>query len=231
MTSPACYGSFRLERIRFALLDPDTLAPSPGANHGYVIDSQTVLNVGDVNETGDTVTVKNGGGRICVDAQDDDTFKRVALQLSVCSRDPLVEYFLMGARLFRDDSARIVGAQTPVAGSATNQPICIEAWSRAWDGTSQAISPTTSPELSYWHWVFPYSHGFTMQAVDLGNAGQVFQYNGLSDDNPAITLNGPFNDWPSYLADEGGVVGARGYFLDTAPPDATCAMITVPAGS
>jgi hypothetical protein len=54
---------------------------------------------------------------------------------------------------------------------------------------------------------------------------------GKSVENAAITANGPFNDWPIWTADNGGVTRCYGYFLDSALPSATCARIPVPSGS
>jgi hypothetical protein len=59
----------------------------------------------------------------------------------------------------------------------------------------------------------------------------LFQFNGIAEENTAFTLNGAFNDFPAYIADEGGVVSAYGRFLDDQIPAATCARIAVPSGS
>ena len=59
----------------------------------------------------------------------------------------------------------------------------------------------------------------------------MFTYTGQSTDNSAITLNGPFNDWPSYIADEGGVTTAMGWFQDGTIPANTTALESVPSGS
>ena len=232
MTAPHCYSSVRLERVRLAQLNPSTLQAQTGAGHGYVIDSQVLLTVGTEIEEGDEFTQKNGGGRLCASVREDDLFKRVTLSLQVCNADPVLESFLTGARLFRDGSANAIGVQAPAADTALTTAVCLEAWSRAWDGTQQGIPAVTSPNVAYHHWVFPYAHGFTVQDFDLANGITLFQFDGLGDENSAITLNGPFNDWPASIADEGGVVGAYGRFFDGATlPSATCATITVPAGS
>jgi hypothetical protein len=230
MPTPFCFSSVRLERVRIAQLDPTTLQASATANTGYVIDSQVLLTVGTEIEAGEEFTQKNSGGRLCASLKENDLFKRVTLSLQVCNLDPVLESMLTGARLF-NASGVPVGAQAPASNAALTAAVCLEGWSRAWDGTQQAIPAVTSPNVAYHHWVFPYAHGFTVQDFDLNNGIHLFQYNGSGDENSAITLNGPFNDWPSSIADEGGVVGAYGHFFDSAIPSATCTRITPSAAS
>lgn len=230
MPSPHCFSSVRLERVRLARLDPSTLQAFTGAGNGYVIDSQVVLTVGTEIETGEEFTQKNAGGRLCASLREDDLFKRVTLQLQICNLDPVVESYLTGARTFAS-GGNIIGAQAPASNAPLTAAVCLEGWSRAWDGTQQAVAPVTSPNVTYHHWVFPYAHGFTVQDFDLNNGIHLFQFNGIGDENPQITLNGPFNDWPSSIADEGGVVGAYGHFFDATVPAATCATSSVPSGS
>jgi hypothetical protein len=223
MPAPHCYGSARFSRVRLSLLDPDTLAPDLGAENGYVINSQILMNMGVVVEEGEEFTQKNGEGEVCQSLQEDSTFKRVTIRLRVCNLDPVLDSLLTGARLF-EDSGVAVGAQTPAGGTAIEQPICFEGWTRATDGTGFAFPAATSPDAAYWHWVFPYAHGFTFADTELASGIHVFEYNGLGDDNTAITVNGPFNDWPDYIVAAGGVTGARGYFLDGPPPDSNCEL-------
>jgi hypothetical protein len=211
-------------------LDPSTLQAYTGAGRGYVIDSQVLLTVGTEIEEGEEFTQKNAGGRLCASLREDDLFKRVTLSLQVCNLDPILENYLTGARLF-NASGLAIGAQAPASNTALTAAVCLEGWSRAWDGTQQAIPAATSPSVAYHHWVFPHAHGFTVQDFDLNNGIHLFQYDGIGDENSAITLNGPFNDWPSTIADEGGVVGAYGHFFDSAIPSSTCATIAVPSGS
>ena len=224
-------SSIRFERVRLSQLNPSTLQAYTGAGHGYVIDSQVVLTIGTEIEEGEEFTQKNGGGRLCASAQEDDLFKRVTLQLQICNLDPIVESWLTGARLFLDGSSNVIGAQAPASNSSLTAAVCLEGWTRAWSGTAQAIPPVTSPNVAYHHWVFPWAHGFTVQDFDLNNGIHLFQFTGIGDENSAISLNGPFNDWPSSIADEGGVVGAYGHFYDSAIPSSTGATIAVPVGS
>lgn len=230
MTAP-CYSSVRLERVRLARINPATLQAFPGAGNGYVIDSQVVLTVGTEIEAGEEFTQKNSAGRLCASVREDDLFKRCTIKLQVCNLDPTIEYFLTGARLFHDGSGNTIGAQAPAANSALTTAVCLEGWTRAWEGTTQGVPAVTSPNVAYHHWVFPYAHGFTLQDFNLDNGIHLFEFDGIGEENAAITLNGPFNDWPSSIADEGGVTGAYGHFFDAIIPSATCATITASANS
>lgn len=230
MPNPHCLASVRLERIRLAKLNPTTRAPLVGANNGYVSDAQVLLRVGVEIETGRDVTQKNGGGRVCASFKESDTFKRATVQLQVCQADPVLESFLTGGGTFADGS-NIQGVQAPRAGATLENYVALEGWTRAWDGTTQAVPPSTSPDVAYWHWVFPMTSGWVPNDFDLGDGVHLFQFNGIAEENTAFTLNGAFNDFPAYIADEGGVVAAYGRFLDDQIPAATCARIPIPSGS
>ena len=230
MPSPSCYGSARITTVRIAELDPDTLAPLPGADNGLTIDHQILLSFDPVLRTGEEIEQVNGDGELCISLQEDDQLKRFTVRLQVCRKHPVLDSKLTGASLFTDAGSP-VGAQAPAAGASLSSPVCIEAWTRAIEVTAQAVAPVTSPDLSYWHYVFPYVHGMVPGSTELGSGAHLFEYNGRADENGAITANGPFNDWPDYVADAGGVIRSVGWFLDGPPPTAACAPIAVPSGS
>lgn len=230
MPSPSCYGSARISRVRISELDPDTLAPLAGSDNGLVIDHQILLSFDPVLRTGEEIEQTNGDGELCISLQEDDQLKRWTVRLQVCRIHPVLDAKLTGASLITD-SGSPVGMQAPSAGVALSNPVCLEAWTRAIEVTAQAVAPVTSPDLSYWHFVFPYLHGCVPGSTELNSGAHLFEYNGRADENSAITANGPFNDWPDYVADAGGITKGYGKFLDGPPPDSACAPIVVPSGS
>lgn len=231
--SQADYQSLRLTRIRLSKIDPNTGAPVIGATNGYVSNSQIQAQIGVTTIAGASGDQANGDGTVCATFQDPDRLKNVTITLDLCSADPITRSFLTGGQLLTDPSHTntAVGYQAPSTASTLNTPICFEAWTRAWDGNAQAIGPSTTPNVAYWHWVFPWAT-FVEDTTTLANAIGTFPCKGISVPNPSITANGPFNDWPIWVADAGGITQCYGYFLDgTAPPAATDARIPVPSGS
>lgn len=232
MTQPD-YQSLRFTRIRVSKIDPSTGAPLVGTTNAYVSNSQIQLQVGTNITTGDTGEQKNGNGDVCATFEDADRLKNVTLQLDLCSADTILRSFLTGGTLLIDPAhaSTAAGYEAPSTAGTLNAPVCLEGWTKAWDGGTQAIAASTTPNAAYWHWVFPWAT-FVEDTTTLNNGIHTFPMKGKSVENTGITANGPFNDWPLYVAQQGGITRCYGYFLDgTTLPAVTDARIAVPSGS
>lgn len=231
--SQADYQSLRFVRIRVAKLDAASGAPSVGALNGYVSNSQIQCQVGVEVTTGDTGEQKNGNGDTCATFTDPDRLKSVTLTMDLCSADPTLRSFLTGGSLMTDPahSSLPVGYAAPSTSGTLENQVCLEGWTKAWDGSGTVIPTSTSPSVAYWHWVFP-SCSFVEDTTTLGNAIQTFPVKGKGVENSAITGNGPFNDWPLWVVQNGLAGRVYSYFLDgTTLPTVTDARIAVPSGS
>lgn len=229
----ADYQSLRFVRIRLSKLTSGTGAPLVGASNGYVSNSQIQAQISMNTETGDDFSQKNGNGETCATSTDADRLKSVGITLDLCSADPILRSFLTGGTLLTDpaQSNLPVGYQAASAAGTLDSPVCLEGWTKAWNGTTQAVPNSTSPSAAYWHWVFPYSK-FVEDTTTLSNGIATFPVKGVSTENSGITANGPFNDWPLWVAQNGGITRSYGYFLDaTTLPVETDARISVPSGS
>ena len=230
MAQENAYGSIFVDRIRVAKLTTAG-APSAGASNGYASDAQIQLNWSTVIEAGDEGVQKNGAGTICSTFKNPDSVKRVDLSMDLCKLDSQLLALLTQGDTFEDaaDSFKVIGGQLPLSTTELNIPLCLEVWTRAWDGSQQAVPTFTTPDGAYWHWVFPLCH-FVPGATTLDGAIHVFPVTGTSEENVNITANGPFNDWPAEVAGEGGVTASAGWFLDSVLPTAA-GIIAVPSGS
>lgn len=229
----ADYQSLRFARIRVAKLNPTTFAPLVGTQNGYVSNSQIQVQIGTNVTTGDSFEQKNGDGAVCATFTGADALKNITLTLDLCSADPILRSFLTGGTLMTDpaNSFLPVGYQAASVTSTVTAPVCLEGWTRAYDGSVPAVPTTTTPDAAYWHWVFP-NCTFVEDTTTLSNGIATFPVKGISVENTALTANGPFNDWPLWAADNGGVTRSYGYFLDaTTLPVVTDARIAVPSGS
>lgn len=215
-----CLSSIRCERIRVAKLTSAGV-PDASATNGYVSDAQVSVGVALEIEEGEEIIQKNGGGRLCATFKDVDRIKSATVDMELCQLDAELLALLTGGTIIGDPA---IGFMPPSSDEALENPVCLEVWTRAWAGASQA---TIASEAAYWHFVFP-SVKFTPGDFTLDESTAIFPVSGTGIENPSITPNGPFNDWPADVQDVGGITRVYGVFLDTAPPDAVCGEIALP---
>lgn len=217
MSTPTCYSSVDVLRIRVALLT-STGAPDDGVENGYVSNGISVArNV--VIEAGDEFVQKNGDGTICQVYRGCDKIKGADIVLQVCEADDQFTQLCIGGDLF--GGATTIGHQWPKSDDPCPADVCLEWWTYAWDGDAQAVIGGVP---QYWHHVCPkvafvpgdetFEHGIT-----------VWNLNGKGKENQYITANGPFDDWPAGLND--GVTSAYGKFLDASLPAVACDYVAV----
>lgn len=219
-----CFASIQLCAIRTARLT-EAGAPDTGATNGYVSDAMVKLQVGVELEEGADVTQKNGCGSLVAAIKEPDLIKRVSLQLDLSRLDAELKWVLLGGDVITS-GGNTVGYQS--ATSSDEPPaVCFEAWSKAWDGTQQAVSSLSTPNSSYVHWVFPFTRWaqgqFTMEREN-------FLVDPLTADgteNTEITVNGPFDDWPAAITSLGGITSFYGWWFDDDLPTAACGRISV----
>jgi hypothetical protein len=221
MPTQHCFGSLQACRIRLARLEASG-HPFEGAGNGYVSDAIVKLDVSVELSEGDDFEIRNGCGAICQTFKADDKIKRLNLSLELCQLDADLLELMADCDLFIS-GGNTIGWQFPSVSAADNPGVCFEVWSKAWDGTAQAVPALTSPAAAYWHWVFPKTK-WTIGDVTMENDLMTVPLNGTSEENSQITQNGPFNDWPvgAFVSRVGGA------FFDSAIPAATCAYTTVP---
>lgn len=222
--SSTCYTSLQLCAARTSRL---TLAGAPltGAGNGYTTDAAIKLDVAVELSTGDDFEQKNGCGAICAAFKQPDRIKRLNLSLDLCQLDSELIAQLTDGDTF-STGGDVVGYQYPAVQGDDPTPVCFEGWSKAWDGSNQAVPGATSPDVAYFHWVFPFTT-WTLGTVTVENALMVVPVTGQASENENITQNGPFDDWPSYISTAGGITRVGGWFLDSDIPTATCGAIAV----
>ena len=220
--SSTCYASVDLCGIRTAKLT-NAGEPATGAENGYITNAATTLEIEVVLESGDELVSKNGVGEICAVLNEPDRIKGINLSLELCQLDALLAEIMAGVDVFTDDGDAI-GFQYPAVGS-TPDPICFEAWSKAWDVDKQATHDSTTAE-TYIHWVFPFGR-WVPGTLTLQHDLMVVPMSCKGSENDRITANGPFDDWPAAVAAHGGVTRVGGWFFDNAMPAAECDYVAV----
>lgn len=221
-----CPQSLDFVAIRVSKLNANG-SPLSGASNGLVSYAPIKLDLDFDLKKGDDLEQINGQGLICAAFQQEDLLKRVTLSLDLCQLDAELMEILCGYSVFFS-GANPIGAQAPAVGATPGNinGVCFEGWTKAWDGGSPAIPALTSPNAAYIHWVFPKAtfwpakqtlqHGFLTVAVA-----------GKGDENPKVTGNGPFDDWPTPIINAGGVTKCYGWFFDANIPANTCGYVAV----
>lgn len=220
-----CTGAVQCCAQRFAGLTA-TGAPLTGT-HGYQTNILTEATITPEVEKGEEDVVKNACGSICQVFEECDRLKTVTIEMNVCSLEPDLVTLLTGGRSFAS-AGTTRGLEFPLPTDACQNGTSAEFWQLAWSNTSQA---TLTGSLLYVHWIFP---KVLWQWSDFKMEGKVsiFKFTGKAKVNAAITANGPFDDWPTYLASAGGMTGLGGFLQDTTTiPVSTCGLVNVPSAA
>lgn len=199
-------------------------APSAGASNGYVSNDAITLTITVTLKTGDELEKVNGCGDICAVLNQPDQIKGLELSAEFCFLDAYLLELLTGASVF-SSGGEAVGQQFAAVGSSAD-PVCFEGWSKAWDNDRQASPAFTSPNAAYIHWVFPFTR-WVQGDQKLEHDFMTVPATAKGSENPNITGNGPFDDWPAVVAGQDGVTRIGGWFYDAVLPTATCDYVAV----
>lgn len=226
MSLPTCFSSRQVCRLRVALLD-SAGAPDSGASNGYVTKGFVSIETSPQVEEGEEVVVKDGCGDICLRYVDKDIVKGVNATINLCQLDAQLYWLLLGGTTFTESpSSDIFGGKMPAVASGGGPDLCLEWWTIAQDGASQATPDSTSNLPAYYHFVIP-KISFSPGDTTYENGPAQFPVVGKGEENANITANGPFDDWPTEVANAGGIDSPWGWWLDSTLPDASCAFVEV----
>lgn len=216
--------------VCFARFSQLTAAGAPITGlHGYVSDQAQKVTVGITVNAGTKFTQKNGCGALVGAIQEADVISGAtfSMDLATWERD-LLALTCGGTRFI--NGAHTAGWQVPRIADAAPLPVCVELWAKAIDGSAQAVTATTTPNPAYHVFVMPYVL-CTFQPFTLANGFTTFTVNGVGSENNSETANGPFNDWPSWVAGHNGITAVIGEFETAVIPTAACGLTSVPTGS
>lgn len=214
-----CIQSVDICGIRVAKLT-GAGAPVAGASNGYVSDAVTSLGITITTEAGEDLTMQDGCGNTVATLQSPDQIKGVELELTLTELDAALIALMTGAHMYTDVSGDAIGFEIAASGSSPD-PVCFEAWSKAYDGDQQLRHDFTDPEDTWIHWVFP-SVRWTQGDLTMEHGFMAVPLTGKGSGNTNVSANGPYDDWPTRIAQQGGVTRAAGWFLDGPAPAATC---------
>lgn len=223
MTAPAlaahrCLSSVYASRLRVTRLH-DSGNLDAGDDNMIVSDGLVSIGTTPNVQAGEEFTQRNGAGGICVYVTEQDTIVRYDLALSLCQLDSELLEMLTGGRVLTVGGVT-VGFAVPSL-DAVAPLVCVEAWSEARVGSSQA---TEAGAALYWHFVWP-SVQWTLGAFTLERGILTVPLTGKATENAGMGT-GPGGEWPGVITE------AQAWFLDDEVPDATCGyQALVVAGS
>lgn len=221
------YSPFQIVAYRLTKCD-EVGHPLVGVGNGYFAKSVVTVKIGVDVEEGAEDTLKRGDGAICATSKEDDIIKRATLDKELCVLDATAISFMTGASVYSDGGVA-VGYQVLGPNDATPDPIIWEGWSKAWDNNRQAAADAVDNDPTYFHWVLP------LLSSQIGDITADTKHNtvpltGNSPGSDFATVNGPYDDWPDYVVNGGGVTGPYGVFLDVLPGSAE-GLLTVSAAA
>lgn len=228
MVSSDCLASVDLCFLRVAGLTSGGV-PRAGS-HGYKTDLIETAKIGTVDDTINETIRRNGCGEIVnrVAAVTSVKGSACSFDLTAWERD-LIALLIGGTTGV--SSGHTIAWRAPAAADGPPDPVCLEFWSKAWDGSTQAVSAGTSPNVAYHVWVMPFVQCSLSSQFTLANGDTVFTVTGEGSENPQITADGPWNDWPAAIAGKGGFKTAFGEYETSTLPTGACGLATVPATS
>lgn len=223
MANSTCHTSLDVCRLRIATLN-NSGSPVSGALNGIVSDAPITVDVTIEVDAGDTETLKNGCGSLAFTYEAPDSIKGLTLATSLTEFDVELLRIMTGSSTIAS-GGNDIGMQAPAVG-ASPPVVCVEAWTKAWDVSTQKVPAFTSPNAAYMHWVFPYTT-WVQDKFTLEHKLLVTPLKGKGKENTQITVNGPFDDWPAAVAAANGIRKLYGWFYDATLPAVTCAPIAV----
>lgn len=226
MVSTECLASVDICMLRVAGLS-STGAPQSGA-HGYITDELETAKLGTTSDTINEQIRRNGCGRITTRIPQQVSVKGSSFSVDLTKWERHLIRLLCGGTVLT--STVSVGYKAPALDDGPANPVCIELWSKAWDGSGQAVTALSTPNASWHCWVLPFVQ-CSLSEFTLANGDTIFTVTGEGSENPNITINGPWNDWPGFASSQGGFNTAFGEYDSIVLPTAACGLTTVPSGS
>lgn len=214
LTAYRCLSSVFACRLRVTQLHDDGTLDPGTANQAV---SDAIISIGTTPniEAGQEITLRNGCNDLVVEAVGDDEIKRYDLALSLSQLDVELLYLMVGGTLLTKGGVTVGYAARKLGDS--QQKVAVEAWSKAWTKSAQALSPAgTGSGVLYWHHVWP-KVDWTPGAYTIENGALVVPLTGKAVENPAMGT-GPAADWPATIT------AAQAVFLDDNLPAATCGL-------
>lgn len=223
-----CYQSLDLCAVRASVLNSDGTKKSSETNGAAYNLRPISLGRSPIVSTGETLEQRSGCGDICVSITDPDVTTGEDLTLTLCQLDLELISILTGGEVLLDSSGEVIGVEAPDP-SATPPLVEFDAWTKAYEGSSQVASPR-----DYWHWVWPGTK-WNIGAWTIERGVLQVSLTGRASANANLG-SGSFNDLPG-----AGIQQFFGVFLASDIPDAdtspynanglSCGFIDTPASA
>lgn len=198
MVSPSgSLASVDICRMRVAQLTAAGV-PVPGTASGWVTDVVETARIGTTNDTINESIRRNGCGTIMTRIPQIVTVKGSSFSVDLTKWERHLIKLMCGGTVFTISGVP-GGYMSPAFDDGQPAPVCIELWSKGWDASAQAVTAVSTPNVSYHCWVLPMVQ-CSLSEFTLANGDTVFTVTGEGSENPNITADGPWNDWPAGVA-------------------------------
>lgn len=198
---------------------------------GYATDSVELAKIGTTNDTINEVLRRNGCGSIVTRVPQQVAVKGSSVSIDVTKWERDLIQLMCGGDTIIAPGGHTGGYTAATLADGPPNPVCIEMWSKAWDGTVPAVTAQSTPNPSYHCWVMPFVRCSLSSQFQVALGDTVWTITGEGSENPNMAADGPFDDWPTWVANAGGFTSSFGEYDSSVLPVSTCGLISVPAGS
>lgn len=213
-----CFTARDLLRVRIARLT-EAGSPVSGASNGYVIDSAVQLVATPTYDAGQTFTQRKGDGSICAAFKDNNEPTGSDVTLQICKWDTQFLALATCGQVMPPTGSPIIGHRARQTDEPI-YPVSLEWWTYNQDGK------TLADNFQYRWFVIPYVK-LTLGAETFEHGLTVVNLTGVGSENDNITSNGPFDDWPTGVAQVDGITSAYGEWVTNTLPASACAYVSV----
>ncbi len=201
-----------------------------GAKTGYITDNTISADIALTVKAGAVFDQVNGCGTVITHVEEPDTITGGTVKLIFSRYERELFFLLAGGTIFADGSGNTGGYQVQKIADGAPAPVCLELYSKAFAGSAVAVTPISTPNAAYHVFVLPYAV-MTYQPFKLANGTIDFEVDGKLSENTGMHADGPFNDWPSWVAGKGGFTAVQGEYETATLPTSGCGRTAVPSGS
>lgn len=183
-----CFTPIQGERIRVTELDECGNVPEGALS--VVSDGFVTVNLSAELEAGDEFIVKNAAGRLCINQKDQDTLKRLNVDIDWCQVDPLIYNLMSGFPTVHDGDSPgddIVGFRITEAKLDTK--VAVELW------TNLSGDACGEEGDQCWGYILlPYMTGFGLGDFTIENGPVTFASSGGYTQGNSGWGVGPYDD-------------------------------------
>lgn len=181
-----CFSLVRGRAMRVTKLD-GCGAVQYGEHSSIVSDGFITVQLSAQTEEGETISVTNAAGKVCILDEPCPTFTGYEVQVEFCGVDPLLYELMTGQPVVLDGSGNRVGLKMNSGIDACDSGFALEVWSNV---PSAVCDPNAG--VSYGYFLVPFLKGGVIGDFTIGNDAVNFTLSGAKSKDGNHWGTGPY---------------------------------------